>query len=321
MRSFIVVAFALVTLAAPSARANDEPDELLPGRAVIIKTGKLAKFVAKPPTGGTFDLPNSDTVNGNNPIVEGGQLHIFDDDPFTPASNTYALPYTGWKGLGGGASKGFKYSGAGSSGNPCRVVLVKAKVVKAVCKGPDVTLPTPFLGQVGIVLTVGTDSKRYCALFGGDETKNDGTLLKRKNADAPGACPLDLNSSTTIPPTTTSTSTTTTASGTVTTTSTSLPSSQVCCPAGYAGLPDGACTYAVPSVSTCLTNEFTGYSCDGATGGCVTTPASAGNCCQNSSGLPCIAGPAVTEEFCNGIGPTWTFVSGSTCTPAGSCVP
>ena len=299
MRSSIAIGLAcLVALICSPVRAADESDELMPGRIVIIKTGKLAKFVAKPPTGGTFDLPDSDTLTGNNPTVEGGLLEMFDDSPFTPAGVDFVLPAAGWKGLGEGASKGFKYSGAGSSGDPCRVVLVEAKVVKAVCKGPDVTLPTPFQGQVGIVLSIGTDTKRYCALFGGVETKNDGTMLKRKDASAPGACPLDLNSSTTIPPTSststtsttsttttdtvpppssTSTSTTTTASGTVTTTSTTLLTCQsgaatgaTCatycscmvaeCPGKFAS--EAACLSACPSFSEtqlCCRAEHCGH--------------------------------------------------------------
>jgi hypothetical protein len=256
MRSLHVVALTcLLGVVALRAHAADEPDELVPGRIVIIKNAKLAKFVAKPPTGTSFDLP--DTTN--DPTTEGGLLEVFDNDPFRPVSADFALPATGWKGLGNPAgSKGFKYTGAGSVSDPCRVVLVKAAVVKSVCKGGGVTLPTPFLGQVGIVLTVGTDSKRYCAVFGGDDTKNDATALKRKNAPAPGACPLDLNSSTTIPPTT---STTTTSSTTTTdsvpapsTTTTASPVSsststtnfQVCGPMG-AGICGGYCV-----VGTCL---------------------------------------------------------------------
>jgi len=46
----------------------------------------------------------------------------------------------------------------------------------------------PFSGSMGIVLTVGT-GERYCAVFGGQQVKNDSTLTKRKNAAIPGACP------------------------------------------------------------------------------------------------------------------------------------
>jgi hypothetical protein len=49
----------------------------------------------------------------------------------------------------------------------------------------------PFTGSEGITLDmpVGTAILQYCAEFGGDETKNDGTMMKRKNAPAPAACP------------------------------------------------------------------------------------------------------------------------------------
>jgi hypothetical protein len=70
----------------------------------------------------------------------------------------------------------------------CKVVLVKEKVIKGVCMGSGVTLAPPFTGDVGIVLSLGT-TDRYCALFDGDEVKNDATLTKRKNAPAPGARP------------------------------------------------------------------------------------------------------------------------------------
>ena len=71
-------------------------------------------------------------------------------------ADSYALPAAGWKGLGNPAGgKGYKYKGAGSPTDPCKVVVVKGAVVKAVCKGTGVTVAPPFVGDVGIVLTVG----------------------------------------------------------------------------------------------------------------------------------------------------------------------
>lgn len=214
MKRIRMLALVLASASASTSWAADEPDELMPGRVVIVKQGKVAKFVSKPATGGSFDLPDVT----NDPTVEGGTLNMFDPHPFGPASNSYALPATGWTGLGNPAgSKGYRYRGAGSAGDPCRLVLVKDGVVKAVCKGAGVTMATPFLAEVGIVLTVGTDSKRYCAVFGGTEARNDASLLKRRDAPAPGACPLNLMSSTTFVPTTTSTSSTETTSTSATT--------------------------------------------------------------------------------------------------------
>jgi hypothetical protein len=163
------------------------PTDLLPGRITAIKSGMLAKFVAKPVMGETFNLPVA------NPVTAGGSLRVFDMST-TAGDNTYALPSggtppLGWKGLGSPAgSKGYKYKGAGTVGDPCKVVLVKPKVIKAVCRGSDVTLMPPFAGDVGIILSLGA-TDRYCAQFGGDEVKNDATLTKRKNAPAPTACP------------------------------------------------------------------------------------------------------------------------------------
>jgi hypothetical protein len=67
-------------------------------------------------------------------------------------------------------------------------VLIKETVIKGVCKGTGIALTPPFDGDIGIVLSLGT-TDRYCAQFGGDETRNDATITKRKNAPAPGVCP------------------------------------------------------------------------------------------------------------------------------------
>jgi len=62
MPSSVAVALGcLFALAAAPAAANDEPDELMPGRIVVIREGRFAKFIAKPPTGMSFDLPDAKT--------------------------------------------------------------------------------------------------------------------------------------------------------------------------------------------------------------------------------------------------------------------
>ena len=213
-------AFGLtMMLAANPVGAADEPDETMPGRTVLIRNGVLAKFLAKPTS--VFDLPDPN----NSPVAEGATLTI--SDTGSAESDTYTLVPGGWKGLGFPAgSKGYKYKGAGTVGDPCKVVLVKEKVVKAVCKGAGVSLATPFDGEVNIVLDVGTDTKRYCARFGGTEVRNDGTLLKRKTAVAPASCAVTSTS------TSTTTSSTTLGTGTVTTTtvtSTTIDPSTPCC--------------------------------------------------------------------------------------------
>jgi hypothetical protein len=58
------------------------------GRVTIIKAGKLARFVAKPPAqGGEFDLPDP----GNEPTAGGGRLRLTDLGDPNPADVVYDL--------------------------------------------------------------------------------------------------------------------------------------------------------------------------------------------------------------------------------------
>ena len=191
-RLVVAVAFVASVLLVP-ARAADEPDEDMPGRIVLIRpSSQLFRFASKAAT--EFTLPAA----SNDPTVEGGSLVVYDGGG--AQSDTYSLPASGWKALGTPV-QGYKYKGAGSPTDPCRVVLVKKRVAKAVCKGSGVTLTTPFGGDVGIVVTLGTDSKQYCVRFGGTEAKNDATLLKRSNAPAlPLSCPVPGPTTTTTLP-------------------------------------------------------------------------------------------------------------------------
>ena len=225
MRSTSVLALlALLGACGTTAHATDEADELLPGKLAIIRRFSLVKVIAQPGPG--FHLPGL----GNDPTVEGGTLHIFDTVAgAVPNDNTYALPPAGWRGLGlPPGSGGFKYNGAGSGSDPCRVVLLKPNLLKAICKGHGVTLNPPFMGDVGVILTAGVGSKRYCASFGGFPVQNDAGRLVRRSAAAPLACPAPPPPL----PTTSSTSTTSsssTSSSSVTTTSTTSTSSTTCC--------------------------------------------------------------------------------------------
>jgi hypothetical protein len=156
----------------------------MPGRLTLVRFGNLAKFVAKPNPGDPTFFPPM-----NNPLfIAGSSLRIF-DTAATAGDDTYALPMGKWKALGNPpGTKGFKYKGDGTLSDPCKVVLLKRTVVKAVCVGSGVTLQPPFDGEVGIDLRIGAGD-HFCASFGGDEVQNDGSGLKRKSAPAPGACP------------------------------------------------------------------------------------------------------------------------------------
>ncbi len=183
------IAFATVLLVPMIARGTDV---MAPGEVSILRTGRLAKFVAKPVSPATFPLPVQGS--GGDPTTAGaggggGFLQVFDTVLVGAGENTYPLPAAGWKGLGSPAgSKGYKYRGSGLPGDPCRVVLVKEKVVKALCTGADVSFALPMVGSEAIVLSIGATPDRYCAEFGGANVRNDATLLKRRDAGAPTAC-------------------------------------------------------------------------------------------------------------------------------------
>jgi hypothetical protein len=176
-----LAAAAVLFVFGSPAGAVDVP---VPVKIGLVKPGILAKFVAKPVT--SFPLPSS------APTSVGATLDYFDTSS-SANTDTYNLPSGGWTGLGNPAgSKGYKYKGTGLAGDPCKVVLIKTTVIKAVCKGPDIQLIPPFIdpptgGEAGVILTVGGD--RYCGELGGTAIKNQTGLFKRKDAPAPGTCP------------------------------------------------------------------------------------------------------------------------------------
>ena len=220
----IVGILAATLLFVGAALAVDDPDNLMQGTVTVIKTGKLAKFVAKPSA--TSPLPTTT----NAPTSGGGSLQIFDTGKLGN-EDTYVLPPSGWSRIPAKDTKplkGYKFKGA-----PCKSVVVKGTVVKANCKGAAVQLTTPFSANVGIILTLGPDSKRYCASFGGTG-KNDTKQVNRKGASAPATCPAPFvptttsvapnTTSTSLAPTTSTSSTSSTSNTNPSTTSTSTTS-------------------------------------------------------------------------------------------------
>jgi hypothetical protein len=178
MRSgfFLGSAAALALVCSGSAMAADTT---IAGKIHIIKPGKLTKMVAP----GSYTLPAP--ASSGDPVANGGSVNVFDIGDGNGL--TSALPIAGWKGLGNPAgSKGYKYKGAGTLADPCKVVLVKSTIIKFVCKD-DGALDPPLSGDSGIILSIG--DQNFCAQFGGTTVKNDANLTKRKDAPAPGACP------------------------------------------------------------------------------------------------------------------------------------
>src|SRR5262249_14278512 len=116
------------------------------GKVIVVKPGKLAKFLSKD----EFALPGT----GDAPTTHGARIEFLDTIFGGAGDVTFSLPATGWKALGEPPS-GFKYKGAGTGADPCKVVLIKSKSIEALCAGSAVALTPPFAGDAGIVLEVG----------------------------------------------------------------------------------------------------------------------------------------------------------------------
>jgi hypothetical protein len=180
-RLAIVALVAFVAVAAVPVAPVHAADNLVPGKIIIVKPGKLQKFIAKPISPAVFPLP----AGANSPLVKPWNVW------FKWFSNWFhiTLPSSAWKGLGNPpGDKGYKYKGAGTLSDPCKVVLVKEKIIKGVCKGPILTPDPPHPGVVLVQIGASDLSDRYCAEYGGTEIKNDSSLLKRKDAPAPALC-------------------------------------------------------------------------------------------------------------------------------------
>ena len=168
----VAVMAALIFVAADRAAfANDEPDSVtVLGKSADLKTGFCSKCVVGPPApSGTLDLPN---VPDNDPTIEGGTIKFYERANPTN-QNTFLLPAAGWRKRGDPlAPRAFRYHGLGIAGDPCRRVVVNARRVSAICQGTDVTLAPPFADpRLGVTLTIGTNSKRYCPVFGARENE------------------------------------------------------------------------------------------------------------------------------------------------------
>ncbi|HYB99793.1 MAG TPA: hypothetical protein VEC57_11745 [Candidatus Limnocylindrales bacterium] len=222
-----------VLMSASSSMAVTEPDELMPGKVAVVEPATIAKFVAKPVRPARFELPDP----SNDPVTNGATLRFFDTALRPDGDFTFTLPAgAGWKRIGSpGDVNGYRYKGAGEPGDPCKLVLVTAKVVKAFCRGGDVGFALPFQGNLGVILSVGTGPKRYCAEFGGTAKGDQTEIFKRRAAPAPDACPSNEAPTTTTtvtgaPSTTVIEPPTTTVAETPTTT---LPSTSTTTPPAY----------------------------------------------------------------------------------------
>jgi hypothetical protein len=168
------------------------------GKKLLVKDKEnrpdTRKLVLLAKDGANLDTP---APNGaNDPTLRGALLRLY--NPGTQESATFALPASGWRGLGNPAgSKGYKYIDRDLANGPCKTVVWKpANVLKAVCKGAQIafTLDEPTQGSLAAALSAGTEGA--CMLFGGEIKRdrpavgNQSGLFKAKDAPAAPMCPL-----------------------------------------------------------------------------------------------------------------------------------
>jgi hypothetical protein len=180
-RLVVAIAIAVAALWVVPAQAADN---LIPTKILIVKPGKLSKFLAKPVSPATFALP----AGANSPLVKDWGIwgNVFDLWlHITPLASVQ------WKGLGNPPGlKGYKYKGAGTLADPCKVILIKEKIIKAVCKG-DLFPGAPPYGSDELPVQIAADdlSERYCAEAGnGTNIKDTATIFKEKDSPAPVLC-------------------------------------------------------------------------------------------------------------------------------------
>ncbi len=136
-------------------------------------------------------------ASGDAPTTAGAELTLY--NPTTTETDTYSLPAGNWQGIGNPPGvKGYKYKDSGQADGPCKVAMLKpGKLLKAVCKGDQIsfTLDEEQQGSLAVAMTMG--STRHCMLFEGASVLKDTQaaagktgLFKAKDPTAPAVCPV-----------------------------------------------------------------------------------------------------------------------------------
>jgi len=184
-RRLLSVSLTLVFAASPAFADS----VFMPCKALSVKVDKqdptrAAFSLSCAPTSFVFQIP----FGPNSPLENGFGASLYAEDL---VSNVVLVPPSGlspshWKALGDPPGiKGYRYHDAAT----CKSIKLDAKGLKMKCTVLLFGGTLPAMGDVAIrLLFPGGDPVDYCAQIGGEETRNDERMLKRKDSLAPVAC-------------------------------------------------------------------------------------------------------------------------------------
>lgn len=156
-----------------SAPASDVPIQGDRARLTDIPKDPRAQIVSY---SAAIDLMNI------NPAVSGSTLDIF--SPTTGQQLTLTMPASQWKGPLPG--RHFRFS---ATGDPkIKAIIVNGRLLRIVVNGTGGFALGQPEGSIAVRLTIG--GTRFCTVFGGTITRDDGRRFSARQAPAPAACPV-----------------------------------------------------------------------------------------------------------------------------------
>lgn len=242
-----------------------------------------------------------------DPTVTGATLSI--GRIGSGSATVMELPAIGWSRSGNSQPRAYKYKSRTGEVRTARLIDGRSLRISARGEGSYALGGIPQ-GSVGVIVAVG--DVRFCGVFGGAITKDNGTTFLARNAGAPAACPgfaATTTTTTEAPTTTTAAPTTTTTEAPTTTTSSSTTSTSET----TTTTPESTTTTTVPVCGDGIVNgteecdDGNNAFCDGCTPTCqIETPCDDGNPCTVDSCDPGTGFCAYTAKSCEDFNPCTT---------------
>jgi hypothetical protein len=158
-------------------RSADRRPEAVGVRAHPVARGRASRRRTRP---SWRPAPGPD-----DPTAVGATLKIV--NPTSGESASVDLPSSSWSASSSEVQYKFKNPAAPSGPSAVRVALLRNGSIKVRAESTLISLNETSQGSLGVVLSVG--STRYCALFGGQVTRDMAGRFDARKAPAPTSCP------------------------------------------------------------------------------------------------------------------------------------